>query len=53
MIPLTPERRAALVAIVEGSARMPEDAKARVLAELGRDLVPAETVRRLEARNGG
>jgi hypothetical protein len=53
LIPLTPERRAALVAIVEGSKRMPVDAKARVLAELGQALVPAATVRRIEARNGG
>ncbi|MCT8331031.1 efflux RND transporter periplasmic adaptor subunit [Albidovulum sediminis] len=53
LIPLTPERRAALVAIVEGCKRMPVGAKARVLAELGQALVPAATVRRIEARNGG
>ncbi|MCV2863914.1 efflux RND transporter periplasmic adaptor subunit [Albidovulum sediminicola] len=53
LIPLAPERRAALVALVEANERMPAAAKARVLAELGQDLVPAATVQRIEARNGG
>lgn len=53
MIELTPERRASLIAMVEGNARMPADAKARVLAQLAEDRVPARVVARLEARSGG
>lgn len=52
-IELTPERRAALVAIVEGSTRMPAEAKARVLAQLEQGRVPAQVVARIEARGGG
>lgn len=53
LIELTPERRAALIALVEGNARMPAEAKARVLAQLAEDRVPARVVARLEARSGG
>ncbi|MCV2867181.1 efflux RND transporter periplasmic adaptor subunit [Defluviimonas sp. WL0002] len=53
LIPLAPERRAALVALVEANEGLSAGAKARVLAELGRDFVPADTVRRIEARSGG
>ncbi len=53
MIDLTPERRAALIALVERNARMPAEAKARVLAQLAEDRVPARVVARLEARSGG
>ncbi|WP_116132476.1 efflux RND transporter periplasmic adaptor subunit [Tropicimonas sp. IMCC34043] len=52
-IALTPERRAALIAAVEANLRMPAEAKARVLAQLQEDLVPARTVARIEARMGG
>lgn len=53
MVELTPERRAALIAFVEGNARMPQEAKARLLAQLAQDKVPAQTVQRLESRIGG
>lgn len=52
-VELTEERRAALIAAVEGNARMPEEAKARVLEQLRQDKVPAEVVARIEARMGG
>lgn len=50
---LTPERRAALVALVEASAKMPEDMKSRLLQELQAETVPAEVIRRLERRMDG
>jgi hypothetical protein len=53
LIDLTPERRAGLVAFVEQSRQMPAEAKARVLAALRETRVPAEIVRRIEARMGG
>lgn len=53
MIELSPERRAALIAFVEGNQRMPEEAKKRVLATLAQDRVPARTVERIESRMGG
>lgn len=52
-VTLTPERRAALVAQVEGNARMPAEVKARILAQLAEDRVPAQVVARLESRGGG
>jgi multidrug efflux pump subunit AcrA (membrane-fusion protein) len=52
MIDLTPERRAALIAQVEANTRMPEEAKARILAQLAEDKVPARVVARLEGRGG-
>lgn len=53
LIDLTPERRAGLVAFVEQNGQMPAEAKARVLAALRETRVPAEIVRRIEARMGG
>ncbi|SPJ24678.1 efflux RND transporter periplasmic adaptor subunit [Palleronia abyssalis] len=53
MMDLTPERRAALIAMVEDNARMPEEAKARVLAQLQKAQVPAQVVERLEGTRGG
>ena len=53
MLALSDERRARLVAFVEGNTRMPEDAKARVLARLAEPLVPARMVARIEDRMGG
>lgn len=50
---LDPERRARLVAFVEGNQFMPEEAKARVLAQLREDKVPARVVERIESRMGG
>ncbi|MFA5582185.1 MAG: HlyD family efflux transporter periplasmic adaptor subunit [Paracoccaceae bacterium] len=53
LLELTPERRAALVAYVESSDAMPADLKARMLAELGKDMVSASMIARLEQRIGG
>ena len=53
MIDLTPERRAVLIALVQANGKMPPDAKARVLAQLAEDRVPARVIQRLEARGGG
>ncbi|MGJ8628845.1 MAG: efflux RND transporter periplasmic adaptor subunit [Sulfitobacter sp.] len=53
MIELTQERRAKLVAFVEGSKRMPQEAKARVLAQLSKPQVSAKVIARIEGRMGG
>ncbi|WP_299624938.1 HlyD family efflux transporter periplasmic adaptor subunit [uncultured Tateyamaria sp.] len=53
MLELSADRRARLVAFVEGNPRMPAEAKARVLARLSEDRVPARMVARLEGRMGG
>jgi RND family efflux transporter MFP subunit len=53
MVELTEERRARLVAFVEGNTRMPDEAKARVLAQLAEPMVPAQMVARIEGRMGG
>ncbi|MEL7115436.1 MAG: HlyD family efflux transporter periplasmic adaptor subunit [Pseudomonadota bacterium] len=53
LVELTAERRARLVAFVEGNKRMPNEAKKRVLAQLEQDKVPAQIVERLESRLGG
>ncbi len=53
MVELTEERRARLVALVEGNTRMPKEAKARVLARLAERQVPARMVERIESRMGG
>ena len=53
MLELSEERRAKLVAFIEGNKRMPEDAKARVLARLAEPKVPAQMVARIESRMGG
>ena len=53
MLELTEERRAKLVAFVEANKRMPEAAKARVLARLAEPKVPAQMVERIESRMGG
>jgi multidrug efflux pump subunit AcrA (membrane-fusion protein) len=52
MVELDPERRARLVALVEDSTRLPDDAKARILAQLAEPLVPAEVVTRIERGTG-
>lgn len=53
MVELTQERRAKLVAFVEGNKRMPQEAKARALAQLSKPQVPAAMVARIESRMGG
>lgn len=52
-VDLTPERRAALIAFVEGNDRMPAEAKSRILAQLAEEKVPARVIERLESRMGG
>lgn len=53
MVELTDERRAKLVALVQGNDLMPEEAKKRVLAQLSQPQVPAQMIERLEERMGG
>lgn len=52
MIPLDPERRARLIAQVESNTRMPEQVRARLIAQLSQDSVPAQTLERLETGGG-
>jgi len=53
MLELSEERRAKLVAFVEGNKRMPKEAKERVLSQLAKPQVPARMVARIESRMGG
>ncbi len=53
LVELTPERRAALIAMVEGNQRMPQEMRTRLLAQLAQDRVPAQMIQRLESRSGG
>ena len=52
-VALDPERRARLIAFVEGNERMPQEAKSRILARLAETEVPAQMVQRIESRMGG
>lgn len=52
-VELTAERRAALIAAVQGNARIPKEARDRILAQLAQDRVPAQVVERIESRMGG
>jgi len=51
-IALDPERRARLIAFVEGNGFIPDDVKARMLDQLNQDEVPARMVNRIEERMG-
>ena len=53
MLELTSERRARLVAFIEGNNRMPKEVKTRMLARLSEPQVPASFVARIESRMGG
>lgn len=53
MLELTEERRAKLVAFVEGNSFIPDEAKQRILTQLSKDKVPAQMVQRIESRMGG
>ena len=53
MVELTPERRARLIAFVEGNERLPQAAKDRMLERLSQPKAPAQMVARIEARMGG
>jgi multidrug efflux pump subunit AcrA (membrane-fusion protein) len=51
-ITLDPERRARLIAFVEGNGFIPADVRDRMLNQLQQDEVPAQMVSRLESRMG-
>jgi multidrug efflux pump subunit AcrA (membrane-fusion protein) len=53
LIELSAERRARLVAAIEGGLRLPDAAKEGLLAALAKTQVPAKLVNRIEARMGG
>ena len=53
MIALSDDRRARLIAFVEGNVRMPAQAKERMLAQLAQPEVPAQVIARIESRMGG
>ncbi|HKK96978.1 MAG TPA: HlyD family efflux transporter periplasmic adaptor subunit [Marivita sp.] len=53
MLELTEEHRARLTALVTANARMPDEAKQRVLDQLSQSRVPAQVVARIESRMGG
>ncbi|UWQ50464.1 efflux RND transporter periplasmic adaptor subunit [Leisingera caerulea] len=53
LIELSDERRARLVAFVEGSSAMPSEMKAKMLQQLAEARVPAQLVSRIESRMGG
>ncbi|MFY0308902.1 efflux RND transporter periplasmic adaptor subunit [Leisingera sp. D0M16] len=53
LIELSDERRARLVAFVEGSSAMPTEMKAKMLQQLAEARVPAQLVSRIESRMGG
>lgn len=53
MLELSEERRTRLMAFVQGSDRMPQETKERVLAQLAEREVPARMVARIESRMGG
>lgn len=52
LVELSAERRAKLIAFVEGNDRMPAEAKARILSQLNDPQVPARIVSRIEERMG-
>ena len=53
MLELSADRRARLVAFVEGSTDMSEAVKNQILGQLSEPSVPARMVKRLEGRMGG
>ncbi|WP_227267623.1 efflux RND transporter periplasmic adaptor subunit [Roseobacter weihaiensis] len=53
LLELSDERRARLMAFVQGDTGMPEDDRARMLAQLAEPSVPAQMVASIESRMGG
>jgi RND family efflux transporter MFP subunit len=53
MIDLDQDRRAQLMALVEGSQQLGQTAKAQLLARLRQDQVPADLISRIETTSGG
>ncbi|GIT89730.1 hemolysin D [Jannaschia pagri] len=52
-VALDPDRRARIVAFIEGNTRMPAPVKARLLSQLEQEEVPVSVVARIEGRMGG
>ncbi|PTX54913.1 RND family efflux transporter MFP subunit [Litoreibacter ponti] len=52
LVELDPDRRARLIAFVEGNGRIPDAVKQRMLTRLAEERVPADMVTRLESRMG-
>jgi multidrug efflux pump subunit AcrA (membrane-fusion protein) len=52
-VEISDEERQKFITAIEGNAYIPKDAKARIIANLNKEKVPAETVERLRARMGG
>lgn len=52
-VELSPERRARLIAAIEGNGYIPDDAKQRIVKQLKMEKVPAKVVERIESRMGG
>lgn len=53
MLELSEERRAKLVAFIEGNTMLPAEARDRILSQLQQPEVPAQMVERIESRMGG
>ncbi|MFQ5623138.1 MAG: efflux RND transporter periplasmic adaptor subunit [Paracoccaceae bacterium] len=53
MVQLTEEKRARLMATVKASKRMPDEVKKRLLGQLEKPEIRADTLSRLESRMGG
>ncbi len=52
MVTLSAEKRAELIARIEGNSRIPAAAKQRILGQLEADEIPADLMARLEGRGG-
>ena len=52
LIELDEERRARILAFIEGNDRMPQEAKTRLIAQIQAERVPADVVARIESRMG-
>lgn len=53
LVTLEPDHRARLIAMVEGNAAMPAQARSRILAQLSQDQVPAQVIERVEQGGNG
>ncbi|SDW19715.1 efflux RND transporter periplasmic adaptor subunit [Roseicitreum antarcticum] len=53
LVTLDPAHRARLIALVEGNAAIPAQARSRILAQLSQDQVPARVIERVEQGGGG
>lgn len=52
MLELSSDRRAKLVAFIEGNNRMPDEVRQRMLRQLAQPQVPSQMVQRIESRMG-